>query len=220
SSQGSRQRKQKDQHDHPHSQRFPRRPARTWRAQLRHRDRDPRWHPTTGLLWPRGKGRPGPVPSAHDPARAGPLLDLARGNSDPHDGRNPSHATHRTDRGALGGRLRVRLARELLCRARSFLCEAPRPLGPPVLRPRTADERGGRQFVGRARDGGSNRGPNAMSYEDFPLFRLNSLQVKYWIAGADFRRLITRLVSKTWRTGVVILNPALYAIGTVNPHGD
>ncbi len=59
-----------------------------------------------------------------------------------------------------------------------------------------------------------------MSYEDFPLFRLNSLQVKYWIAGADFRRLITRLVSKTWRTGVVILNPALYAIGTVNPHGD
>lgn len=54
----------------------------------------------------------------------------------------------------------------------------------------------------------------------FPLFRLNSLQVKYWIAGGDFRALICRTVSKTYRTGVVILNPQLYAIGTVNPHGD
>lgn len=59
-----------------------------------------------------------------------------------------------------------------------------------------------------------------MNLEGFPLFRLNSLQVKYWIAGGDFRRLIAKMVSRTYRTGVVILNPHLYAIGTVNPHGD
>lgn len=59
-----------------------------------------------------------------------------------------------------------------------------------------------------------------MSYQGFPLFRLNSLQVRYWLAGGDFRWLIARTVSKTYRTGVVILSPTLHAIGTVDPRGN
>lgn len=59
-----------------------------------------------------------------------------------------------------------------------------------------------------------------MNLSDFPLFRLNSLQVKYWIAGGDFKRQIANLVSKTYKTGTVMLNPQLFAIGTVDPRGN
>lgn len=58
-----------------------------------------------------------------------------------------------------------------------------------------------------------------MGYGDFPLFRMNSLQIKWWIAGGDFRRQFANVVSKTWRTGVVMLNPSLFAVGTVDPRG-
>lgn len=59
-----------------------------------------------------------------------------------------------------------------------------------------------------------------MSFEGFPLFRLNSLQILFWLKGGDFRRQITRLVSRTQRTGAVILSPTLRAIATVDPYGN
>lgn len=61
-------------------------------------------------------------------------------------------------------------------------------------------------------------------YAGFPLFRLNSLQILFWTAGRDFhgtnmRRALASVISKTYRTGVVVLSPTLYAIGTVDPMG-
>jgi hypothetical protein len=58
-----------------------------------------------------------------------------------------------------------------------------------------------------------------MSLDGFPLFRLNSLTVRYWIAGGDFRRQIGNMISKTFKTGVVVLSPTLRAVGTVDPRG-
>ena len=51
----------------------------------------------------------------------------------------------------------------------------------------------------------------------FPLFRLNSLQILFWTAGDNFhgtnmRRALASTISKTYRTGVVVLSPTLYAI--------
>ena len=61
-------------------------------------------------------------------------------------------------------------------------------------------------------------------YSGFPLFRLNSLQILFWTAGSNFhgsnlRREIASMISKTYRTGVVVLAPTLYAIATVDPMG-
>lgn len=58
----------------------------------------------------------------------------------------------------------------------------------------------------------------------FPLFRLNSLQVLFWTAGSNFhgtnmRAALASTISKTYRTGVVVLSPTLYAIATVDPRG-
>lgn len=57
-------------------------------------------------------------------------------------------------------------------------------------------------------------------YEGFPMFRLNSALVRYWIAGGFLRRNLANTIGKTWKTGVVVLNPNLYAIGTVDPRGN
>ena len=59
-----------------------------------------------------------------------------------------------------------------------------------------------------------------MAYEGFPLFRMNSGLVLYWIAGGILKRQLASTVSKTWRTGVVMLNPTLYAVGLVDPRGN
>ncbi|MGB1274194.1 MAG: hypothetical protein ACPG77_00475 [Nannocystaceae bacterium] len=56
-------------------------------------------------------------------------------------------------------------------------------------------------------------------YDGFPLFRMNRDVVRYWIAGGMLRRQLASVVSKTWKTGVVMLNPSLYAVGTVDPRG-
>lgn len=58
----------------------------------------------------------------------------------------------------------------------------------------------------------------------FPLFRLNSLQILFWTAGNNFhgtnmRAALASTISKTYRTGVVVLSPTLYAIATVDPRG-
>lgn len=57
------------------------------------------------------------------------------------------------------------------------------------------------------------------AYEGFPLFRMNSDMIKYWLLGGQLRRGLANTIAKTWKTGVVILNPNLYAIGTVTPNG-
>ena len=58
-----------------------------------------------------------------------------------------------------------------------------------------------------------------LDYDGFPMFRMNSAMVKYWIAGGILRRRLADTVAKTWRTGVVMLNPTLYAVGLVDPRG-
>lgn len=58
------------------------------------------------------------------------------------------------------------------------------------------------------------------SYDGFPLFRMNSDTVKYWLIGGALRRELANTIAKTWRTGVVVLSPTLYAIGIVRPDGS
>lgn len=61
-------------------------------------------------------------------------------------------------------------------------------------------------------------------FTGFPLFRLNSRQILFWTAGAiggvNLKRELASVIAKTWRTGVVVLSPTLYAIGTVDPRGN
>lgn len=65
--------------------------------------------------------------------------------------------------------------------------------------------------------GGLDR--SCIDYEGFPMFRMNSSMVKYWIARGILRRKLADTIAKTWNTGVVVLNPTLYAIGLVDPRG-
>lgn len=58
------------------------------------------------------------------------------------------------------------------------------------------------------------------SFDGYPLFRCNRALFLYWTAGGVLRRNLANTISKTWRTGVVILTPALYAVGTVDPRGN
>lgn len=59
-----------------------------------------------------------------------------------------------------------------------------------------------------------------MSLEGYPLFRCNRALFAYWAAGGVLRRSLCSTISKTWKTGAVVLTPALYAIGTVDPRGN
>lgn len=54
----------------------------------------------------------------------------------------------------------------------------------------------------------------------FPLFRLNSKQIWFWIAGKNLKRELASMICKTWRSGAVVLSPTLYAIATVDPRGN
>lgn len=57
------------------------------------------------------------------------------------------------------------------------------------------------------------------NYDGYPLFRCNRAMFAYWAAGGVLRRNLCNTIAKTWKTGVVILTPALYAVGTVDPIG-
>jgi hypothetical protein len=64
-----------------------------------------------------------------------------------------------------------------------------------------------------------------MNIEGFPLFRLNSLQILFWAAGnvlhgQNLRRELASMISKTYRSGCVVLSPTLYAIAVVRPNGE
>lgn len=56
--------------------------------------------------------------------------------------------------------------------------------------------------------------------DGYPLFRCNRALFNYWTAGGVLRRELCNTISKTWRTGAIILTPALYAVGTVDPRGN
>lgn len=58
-----------------------------------------------------------------------------------------------------------------------------------------------------------------MSIDGYPLFRCNRAMFVYWAARGVLRRNLCNTIAKTWKTGVVILTPALYAVGTVDPIG-
>ncbi len=55
--------------------------------------------------------------------------------------------------------------------------------------------------------------------DGYPLFRCNRALFMYWTAGGILRRNLCNTIAKTWKTGVVILTPRLYAVGTVDPRG-
>lgn len=56
--------------------------------------------------------------------------------------------------------------------------------------------------------------------DGYPLFRCNRALFLYWTAGGILRRNLANTISKTWKTGAVVLTPALYAVGTVDPRGN
>lgn len=56
--------------------------------------------------------------------------------------------------------------------------------------------------------------------DGYPLFRCNRALFAYYTAGGILRRQLCSTISKTWKSGVVILTPALYAVGTVDPRGN
>ena len=59
-----------------------------------------------------------------------------------------------------------------------------------------------------------------INLDGYPLFRCNRALFNYWTAGGVLRRQLCSTISKTWKTGVVILTPALYAVGTIDPRGN
>jgi hypothetical protein len=56
--------------------------------------------------------------------------------------------------------------------------------------------------------------------DGYPLFRCNRALFLYWTAKGVLRRNLANTIAKTWKTGAVILTPALYAVGTVDPRGN
>jgi hypothetical protein len=58
-----------------------------------------------------------------------------------------------------------------------------------------------------------------MTFDGYPLFRCNRAMFAYWAARGVLRRNLCNTIAKTWKTGAVILTPALYAVGTVDPLG-
>lgn len=56
--------------------------------------------------------------------------------------------------------------------------------------------------------------------DGYPLFRCNRALFLYWTAGGILRRNLANTIGKTWKTGAVVLTPALYAVGTVDPRGN
>lgn len=58
-----------------------------------------------------------------------------------------------------------------------------------------------------------------INLDGYPLFRCNRALFGYWTAGGLLRRQLASTISKTWKTGVVVLTPRLYAVGTVDPLG-
>lgn len=59
-----------------------------------------------------------------------------------------------------------------------------------------------------------------INIDGYPLFRCNRALFAYWTAKGVLRRNLCNTIAKTWKTGVVILTPALYAVGTVDPRGN
>lgn len=59
-----------------------------------------------------------------------------------------------------------------------------------------------------------------MSLDGYPLFRCNRALFLYWTAGGVLQRNLANTIAKTWKCGVVVLTPRLYAVGTVDPRGN
>lgn len=57
-------------------------------------------------------------------------------------------------------------------------------------------------------------------FEGYPLFRCNRALFLYWTAKGVLQRNLANTIAKTWKTGAVVLTPALYAVGTVDPRGN
>lgn len=58
-----------------------------------------------------------------------------------------------------------------------------------------------------------------MTFDGYPLHRLNTAQVTAWLVLKNLRREMASFLSKTYRTGCVVLSPSLRAFALVSPNG-
>lgn len=58
------------------------------------------------------------------------------------------------------------------------------------------------------------------SLDGYPLHRLNTGHMRGWLCLPVIRREMASFLAKTYRTGVVVLNPTLRAFATVDPRGN
>lgn len=59
-----------------------------------------------------------------------------------------------------------------------------------------------------------------MSYDGYPLHRLNTGHMRAWLCIPVLRREMASFLSKTYRTGCVVLSPSLRAVALVDPRGN
>lgn len=59
-----------------------------------------------------------------------------------------------------------------------------------------------------------------MNFDGYPLHRLNSGHISAWLVSKALRREMASFLSKTYRTGVVVLSPTLRAFALVAPNGS
>lgn len=58
-----------------------------------------------------------------------------------------------------------------------------------------------------------------MSFDGYPLHRLNSGHIRGWLTITVVRREMASFLGKTYKTGVVVLSPTLRAFALVSPTG-
>lgn len=58
------------------------------------------------------------------------------------------------------------------------------------------------------------------SFDGYPLHRLNTGHMRAWLCLPVLKREMAHFLSKTYRTGVVVLSPTLRAVALVAPNGS
>lgn len=59
-----------------------------------------------------------------------------------------------------------------------------------------------------------------VTFDGYPLHRLNSGHMRAWLCLPVLKREMATFLSKTYRTGVVVLSPTLRAVALVAPNGS
>lgn len=56
--------------------------------------------------------------------------------------------------------------------------------------------------------------------DGYPIHRLNTGHMSAWLISKFLRREMASFLAKSYRTGVVVVNPTLHAFATVDPRGN